>query len=168
LLNPGTSREVDLGDTDIIRVEPGDVVSIWSPGGGGYGSPFDRGPEAVLRDFRCGYVSILAAKEEYGVVINDAQVDLGETRRCRTKLKREKSGTEFDFGPERVQYESVWSDGVYDALNTLIMGLPGAWRHFARKELFTEISSRAKKGAVDQNTVTEAWDYIRTKFAVDY
>jgi N-methylhydantoinase B len=39
------------------------------PGGGGYGDPFERDPRAVLDDVLNGYVSLEAARREYGVVI---------------------------------------------------------------------------------------------------
>ena len=43
------------------------------PGGGGYGDPFERDPNAVLEDVLNGYVSIEAAAREYGVVIRSTQ-----------------------------------------------------------------------------------------------
>ena len=39
------------------------------PGGGGYGPPFERDPQAVLDDVVNGYVSVEAAEASYGVVI---------------------------------------------------------------------------------------------------
>jgi N-methylhydantoinase B len=44
-------------------------VQLNLPGGGGYGNPLEREPEAVLRDVVSGYVSIAAAESEYGVAI---------------------------------------------------------------------------------------------------
>ena len=44
------------------------VVGIGS-GGGGYGDPYDRPPDLVLRDFEAGWVSREAAKRDYGVVL---------------------------------------------------------------------------------------------------
>ena len=45
----------------------GTVVSIRTPGAGGYGDPTDRDPEAVVRDVRLGKVTPEAALEAYGV-----------------------------------------------------------------------------------------------------
>jgi len=42
-------------------------------GGGGYGDPFERDPNAVLEDVLNGYVSIEAAARDYGVVIRSTQ-----------------------------------------------------------------------------------------------
>src|SRR5207248_10680291 len=40
-----------------IRLELGQRVRIESPGGGGYGPPEKRAPEAIARDLRLGYVT---------------------------------------------------------------------------------------------------------------
>ncbi|GHO93748.1 hydantoinase [Reticulibacter mediterranei] len=44
-------------------------VQLNLPGGGGYGDPFQRPIEMVLHDVVNGYVSLEAARREYGVVI---------------------------------------------------------------------------------------------------
>ncbi len=49
-----------------VRLSRGDLVRIHSPGGGGYGEPAERDPEAVARDVRLGYVSPDAAAADYG------------------------------------------------------------------------------------------------------
>jgi N-methylhydantoinase A/oxoprolinase/acetone carboxylase beta subunit/N-methylhydantoinase B/oxoprolinase/acetone carboxylase alpha subunit len=41
-----------------------------TPGGGGWGDPFEREPERVLRDVRDGVVSVEVAARDYGVVID--------------------------------------------------------------------------------------------------
>jgi len=38
-------------------------------GGGGFWSPLERDPERVLNDVRSGYVSLEAARRDYGVII---------------------------------------------------------------------------------------------------
>jgi N-methylhydantoinase B len=65
--------------------DPGDEVAFYSAGGGGYGSPLARDPEAVAQDVKNGYVSIEAAARDYGVVIRpeDLSVDLPATRQRR-------------------------------------------------------------------------------------
>jgi N-methylhydantoinase B len=44
-------------------------LTIFSPGGGGFGNPLERDPASVLRDVRDGVVSREAALSQYGVVI---------------------------------------------------------------------------------------------------
>ena len=53
----------------IMWMEADAAVSMNPPGGGGFGSPFERDPKHVLADVVEGYVSIEAAKVDYGVVI---------------------------------------------------------------------------------------------------
>jgi N-methylhydantoinase B len=62
-------------------------------GGGGWGAPFERDPERVLRDVRDGYVSVAGAAQDYGVVVlgdpdNDPEgilVDADATRALRER-----------------------------------------------------------------------------------
>jgi N-methylhydantoinase B len=51
-------------------------VRIESPGGGGYGSPMRRAPEAVRSDVQAGYVTLEAAARDYGVALDsEGRVD---------------------------------------------------------------------------------------------
>jgi N-methylhydantoinase B len=54
------------------HLKPGDRYTLRSGGGGGFGSPLDRKLDDVERDVREGYVSIEAAREHYGTVIDPA------------------------------------------------------------------------------------------------
>ena len=58
------------------KTQPGAMFRYLTNGGGGWGNPLDREPERVLRDVRDGYVSVDAARNEYGVVvIGDPDLD---------------------------------------------------------------------------------------------
>jgi N-methylhydantoinase B len=72
----------------------GDVIEFHSAGGGGYGNPLERDPQAVEEDVLNGYVSIEKAREDYGVVIDPAtlKVDLEETNKVRGSRKKEQVG----------------------------------------------------------------------------
>jgi len=67
----------------------GDVIQFHSAGGGGYGDPLERDPEAVVADVFNGYVSIERAREDYGVAIDPVtmKADLRETERIRADRK---------------------------------------------------------------------------------
>lgn len=71
-----------------IKLQKTGSVRLETPGGGGYGSPFDRDPEAVANDLRLGYISMDSARESYGVVVaKDGSVDAAAT----TNLRRERA-----------------------------------------------------------------------------
>src|SRR5215469_12977424 len=68
----------------------GDAFQVRSGGGGGYGNPWERALDAVVDDVRQGYVSIAAAAELYGVIL-DAEtfiVDEEATTRERAALRQ--------------------------------------------------------------------------------
>jgi N-methylhydantoinase B/oxoprolinase/acetone carboxylase alpha subunit len=65
-------------------LQPGDVFHHQMPGGGGFGDPRERDPEAVAQDVRDEKVSAEAARELYGVVIGpDGTVDAAATAGLR-------------------------------------------------------------------------------------
>jgi N-methylhydantoinase B len=69
----------------VATLKTGDAFRLRSGGGGGYGSPLERPVADVERDIRQGYVSIAAARELYGVVIDEESlsVDAAATERLR-------------------------------------------------------------------------------------
>jgi N-methylhydantoinase B/oxoprolinase/acetone carboxylase alpha subunit len=69
----------------VVTMVRGDRIEMNLPGGGGFGSPFARDPEAVLADVKLGFVSTQVAAARYGVAITaDGQaVDAVETARLR-------------------------------------------------------------------------------------
>jgi N-methylhydantoinase B len=59
-----------------FRVKEGEAWFALSSGGGGYGDPLTRAPELVREDVRNGFVSIEAAKRDYGVVLHPGTLEL--------------------------------------------------------------------------------------------
>jgi N-methylhydantoinase B len=58
---------------ELLFHPPFSRVETALPGGGGYGNPFEREPQAVLDDVLNGYVTTEAAEREYGVVIRSSK-----------------------------------------------------------------------------------------------
>ena len=50
-----------------IRIEPGDTITVSTPGGGGYGDPKARDPALIERDLRRGYYTADEIAEKFGV-----------------------------------------------------------------------------------------------------
>jgi N-methylhydantoinase B len=81
------------GDSSGLTLcESGDVIQFISAGGGGYGDPLERDPQAVEQDVLNEYVSIERAQLDYGVVIDPKtlKIDLKETQKIREQRKRTK------------------------------------------------------------------------------
>jgi N-methylhydantoinase B len=88
VINPGRPDERILKPlSDGNMVKRGDIVRIETGGGGGWGHPFDREAEAVLRDVRGGFVSRASAEANYGVVLtpDGLSVDTAATEKRRAK-----------------------------------------------------------------------------------
>lgn len=74
---------------------PGEVFSMTWQGGGGYGDPLGREPQAVADDLREEKITALAARSVYGVVVSDGAVDTAATEAERERLRatrRDRSG----------------------------------------------------------------------------
>lgn len=62
-----------------VPLKKGDREFSYTSGGGGIGHPWTRDSGSVKNDVRNGYVSIEAAREQYGVILNNGTLDIDET-----------------------------------------------------------------------------------------
>lgn len=83
----GVERRVPSTATD-VSLASGEVVSVLTPGGGGYGDPLEREPARVAADVAEGRLTPVAALREYGVVIRDGALDCAATARARAERGR--------------------------------------------------------------------------------
>jgi N-methylhydantoinase B len=92
LINPDTpEQKVVASKVSNIIVQEGDVISVQTAGGGGYGSPLERNPEQVAYDFLLGKESIQKARDQYGVVITEGgEVDEESTANLRGRISAKK------------------------------------------------------------------------------
>jgi N-methylhydantoinase B len=78
----GARAEIRLNDgppfprSARVTLRQNDRAILRQPGGGGFGDPFSRDPDAVLADVRENYVSIEGAARDYGVVIDPATLEI--------------------------------------------------------------------------------------------
>jgi N-methylhydantoinase B len=89
-LNSGTPKERPLtSKVANLRLKKGDLLSWELAGGGGWGNPLDRDPERVRKDVVRGYVSLDAARSDYGVVLDPADTSIDQE--ATTRLRRRTS-----------------------------------------------------------------------------
>jgi N-methylhydantoinase B len=70
VLNPGSPTEATVRASGRHHFAAGSVVRFEGAGAGGFGEPLRREPSLVVADVRAGYVSVEAARKDYGVVID--------------------------------------------------------------------------------------------------
>lgn len=71
----------------LMRMTNQDVFAVTWQGGGGWGDPLKRDPEAVRADVSSGTVSAEAARTIYGVSLQDGKVDQKATETLRKELR---------------------------------------------------------------------------------
>ena len=84
----GSIQRLPTGKTvGHVTLEAGDGFLVEVGGGGGFWNPLERDPQQVLADVRSGYVSLEAARRDYGVAIRQRgrkfELDVEATRELR-------------------------------------------------------------------------------------
>jgi len=78
---------VHLSKEQDINLSAGDRVQVKTPGGGGYGDPFERPPEDVAHDVVLGRYTLKQAADFFGVVLREnagnLEVDVEKTVAAR-------------------------------------------------------------------------------------
>ncbi len=80
-------------DQDIV-VEPGDRIIVSTPGGGGYGDPFERAAALVASDVRRGYYTVADAAERFGVVLEAESFAVDEAATAALRSQRRGAAAE--------------------------------------------------------------------------
>lgn len=87
VVNPGRESELHKLKINNLQLNPGDVVKLYTGGGGGFGDPREREPRRVREDVIDRYVSRQAAESDYGVVLgDDLTIDEEATRTVRSAM----------------------------------------------------------------------------------
>ncbi len=144
--NPDSNHAENLGNTDVVNLDPGDVIRIIAAGGAGWGAPTERDVEAVLRDIQQGKVTPHAAERDYGIVLRDGKLDKAATAAARAALAKtagQRPPAHFHFNEARDAFEREWTDANYDALSASLATLPVHWRHFVKRRIFDRLGAIA-------------------------
>jgi len=160
-LNPGTAAERPLSKIDVLALEPGDVLSVRTPGGGGHGDRLSRPPAEVLADVVAGLVTPEHAREAYGVVLAGGAVDEAATAARRASRGGAGAPEAFDFGPARREHERRWPDALQDAFIALLMGLPQPYRAYVRRTLHPRVTALAAERPVTTADLDRLWQELR-------
>jgi len=88
-----TDKERKMASKSSFEVKPEDIFILDSPGGGGYGPPWERDLELVLQDVKEGLITKERATSEYGVIIlQDMMIDEKATSELRCDMKKQMVG----------------------------------------------------------------------------
>ena len=156
LLNPGTPDERELGKIDMVNMRQGDVLSIMTPGGGGYGDPLERDPALVVRDVARGLVSAERARYAYGVVLDGDGFDALATAQARSVLSGDRAPDLYAFDPNRAAWETVFDDATMTALTRAMLAQPIGMQRTVRSRYFHQIL-----GALAEETPLPFADIVR-------
>jgi N-methylhydantoinase B len=92
LIHPDGSEE-EIPSKKVLTIREGDVMRVWTSGGGGYGDPLARPAQVVQADVLDGRVSREGAARDYGVVVaEDGALDTVATQALRARLRSERGG----------------------------------------------------------------------------
>ena len=106
-----------------MPIEPGDIFTRPSAGGGGFGDPLERDPERVLRGRRRRLRLVERALKDYGVVVREVDADLSEYEVDAEATERERdraspaSAQGWLDGGRRGASPQRYRDGELDVLD---------------------------------------------------
>ena len=104
LIRTDGTTEILQSKCDHVKVGEGDLLILYTWGGGGWGDPYNRDPAKVGLEVERGLVSREGAKR-YGVVVNDDfTVDGRATEELRARLTAERGEIKlFDRGFDSIE-----------------------------------------------------------------
>lgn len=142
--NPESNHAENLGNTDVVNLDPGDIIRIVAAGGAGWGAAWQRDPALVLRDIAQGKVTVEAAASGYGVVVRDGKVDTAATAKARAAMKaadEKRPKAHFRHNAARDEFELEWTKASYRTLAEVLGTLPVHWRHFVKRRIFDRVAA---------------------------
>jgi N-methylhydantoinase B len=126
----------DLGKQTVYRANMNEVIRLWSGGGGGWGDPLQRAPDAVRQDVDAGLVSAERARSVYGVALGQ---DDAATQALRHAMSAERGARPaFDFGPGRDAWEGQYGVAA-ECIAAWLPALPEGVRRHAQAGVYQRL-----------------------------
>jgi N-methylhydantoinase B len=149
----GTRKRIPK--VDILKITTGEVLTIITPSGGGFGDPLRREPAKVLKDVDDGFVSAEEAAAAYGVILIDGAIDEAATKSWRAQLRAERLQglREFVLGDERMAYEIRIPVRLQDRTYTALREFPVTSRLYLRDRVYDALNgttARLSDAALDR------------------
>lgn len=157
-------ERINLGNTDVVPLGPGDIFNLTSGGGAGFGDPFERQVELVVRDVLRGSVTPASAKADYGVVV-DADGVLSEEATWALRTAHTAPAPQiYSYNASRIEFEAIWTDANYAALTQALAMMPVHWRHFVKRSVFDRMATLpASERRGDGSEVWAAVEAVKTR-----
>jgi N-methylhydantoinase B len=99
----GAVEKFSTGKIKPTEIAAGEGFLIETAGGGGFWNPLEREPARVLGDARSGYISLDAARREYGVVIHRKgrrfEIDEDATKDLRERIAKQPCASSWGNPP---------------------------------------------------------------------
>jgi N-methylhydantoinase B len=150
----------DIGKRTVYRPELGEVIRIWSGGGGGYGDPLRRDVSLVEQDVAAGLVSLRRAREVYGVLPGDAAA----TERLRADLAARRGALgDYDFGPGRTEWERLHATAA-ELIAAWLPTLPAGVRRHAQGQVYRALH-QSGSGPYDATRVSQTLKDVEVQIA---
>jgi N-methylhydantoinase B len=99
LVISGADEQIIASKTT-LALEAGDVYCAIQAGGGGWGDPLERDPQAVWNDVYDEKITAEYARREHGVVLGSGGVDYAQTEALRSQLRARSLNDESECGPQ--------------------------------------------------------------------
>ncbi|MFT4211940.1 MAG: hydantoinase B/oxoprolinase family protein [Microbacterium sp.] len=145
VLNAGTEREQAIGRVDLVPLGYGDTISFRTPTGGAIGRPQDRPAHLVAADVDAGLLDARQAREQYGVVVDDAGVvddDATAAERGRRATPGSADGEPgFSYGAGREAHDARWGAGAERRLVTELRAYPHVVRETVNQRVLERLNT---------------------------
>jgi len=164
----------------MLRLNLGEVLSIRSPTGGGFGDPLERLPASVLADVRSGYVTATSARDDYGVIVANDEVDATASAAVRKEMRAARAAAPrretvsgawpamFDGGEGRATHDRTFPPVVADRMVELLFSIPPAARYYAKQQLFARLREipLAEGRGLSREDLETVWTEFRPRLGL--